>query len=219
MTTRTHRVKGIYGVGFICGVAGLLLAGCTANPESHQQFSMVKAISDQPVYSAISADDVKMAKVSKLAVLALPYKKSSSPIAKGELSAENRLALLRGTVPAVTVKGSAFAALSDGPLAAAEIQALFMGLDVMTSVDNHQTHRFFRNGDVEGNVVDPHGKAIVTPTNYDDSGNWFVSKSARICMDWFDWYTGDRTCYRVTKLGNSLMLTSDRQVIDYAILN
>lgn len=222
MTKRTHKKGHNCRIGVISSVAAVLLAGCVTTADTNEQISVVRVISDRPVHLTISASDVHEAKTNGTSVLALPDAKLSRVEADERLTAEQRLASLQSTVkPAVPTKASAFATLSNGPLTAPEIKALFLGLETTTNEVPIEVHRFGHLGQLEGEVVS--GTDIgIRPSNgtsYEDSASWIVTKKSQLCMDWFDWYSGDPACFRVIKRGKQIVLTGTEFSIHYEIRN
>jgi hypothetical protein len=138
------------------------------------------------------------------------------------LKVENRrLAFLQATVqPLVPTKAMAFASLADGPLRGAEINALFSALDVITQGGNRELHNFFRNGTVDGKGEWIYNTQITNGgTLEEDTAEWTISNSGKLCVDWFDWYSGSLNCYSVSKRGSKIVLLGKQDTIKYQILN
>lgn len=214
MTMRTYRME------FISSVAALLLAGCVTTPEGSEQVSVVRVVSNKSVHIVVSAGAVREEKTIGNTVLALPNVKVLPTVTEGKSRFKDRLAALQATVkPAVPTKAIAFATLSDGPLIGAEVKALFTGLDTLTGDGVPETHRFRHAGRVAGTLEHDPDLRSGNGTAQEDSASWEISNKSELCMNWFDWYSGDRICYRVIKHGNRIVLNSEYYSIHYEILN
>ena len=88
MTMRISQTMRSSGIGFLCGIAALMLAGCVTNPEIREQASVVQVISDRPVQMTVGAEDMREAKTKGTTILVLPNDKLSPAGTNGELVAE-----------------------------------------------------------------------------------------------------------------------------------
>jgi hypothetical protein len=192
-----------YKIGFIYSVAALFLAGCGINPATYERSAMVEVISDSPEHMTVSAKDVRIAKTTGTTILTLPNEKLS----------------FVKTVDKMSTKAEVFNLISDGPLEASAIKSLFSGLEVNSDDLVPETHTFRDNGYVDGVAESSRDRSISSGTAEEDFGSWSVTKNSRLCLDWVDWYSGDPTCYGVTKLGDRLLLNGKRHTFLYHILN
>lgn len=119
--------------------------------------------------------------------------------------------------PAIPAKATAFAALADGALTNAEIVALFSGLEAATHDTIPENHLFKHDGTVLGFILGANGEKSDNGTNEEDFGTWYVSKKVLLCVDWFDWYSGENLCFAVSKKGSKVVLNGDNFSILYDI--
>ena len=202
MTTPTKQIIRSCGTWLVCGITGILLSGCVGNSGFNQGPSSVRVISDEPVRSAFSAAALRHEKTSSTTVLSLPNDKLSS--------AEPTYS---------TSKAGEFSSLQDGQMETAEIKSLFSGLEVNAEDDIPEIHRFDDNGFVDGVAVSGRDRSISSGTSEEDFGSWSVTPKSRICLDWIDWYSGDPSCFSVTKSGGRLLLNGKRRTFVYQVLN
>ena len=199
---------------FIGTATALLLSGCITNGTN------TASMAAKPILNPTAIAFETKAIPEPRGVATAETDDLSHPQRARPRDASQRLSLLQATLPpTMPTKASAFAALANGRLIAEEIKALFSGLNVTTGTGLPETHVFGNNGTVEGSTSADSGIRPANGTAHEDSATWSVSPKNQICMDWFDWYFGDRTCFDVVKRGARLVLSSDRHTIHYAILN
>lgn len=183
----------------------VLLAGCVTNPERQEHLSVIKIVSATPVHVTVSAPPGHQQGTEFIApALAAPKVDGRTYMPQER---------------AVASKANAFASLSDGPLVPAEISLLFSGLEVTTHDRIPERHLFRGNGQVDGVVETGRDRGNGSGTVEEDSGSWSVTEMARLCLDWLDWYSGDRACYSVSKRGDKVLLTGGPYPVHYEIQN
>lgn len=206
----------VSGVGLTGVVLAMILTGCAADHGGKTPIATKPVITPVPIAfatkSKLGMDDVAIAGTEA----------PSAPMPEKHIDGAQRLVMLQATArPVLPSKSSAYSGLSDGPLIAAEIKALFMDLKIriLAQGENRRTHHFARDGYVEGWIYDTTIHHQADGMGFSDWGTWTVTRSSRLCMDWFDWYLGESHCYDVSKSGDEIVLRREDATIRYAILN
>ncbi|MBT5049341.1 MAG: hypothetical protein HOM58_12655 [Rhodospirillaceae bacterium] len=203
-----------FHMGFLGAVVALLLSGCVASSDGIGPVTAKPILNPTPIAFETKVNtnprDIGAAATDGL----------FAPLQPNATDAPRRLSLLQATArPAVPKKATAFSALADGPLSGAEIEALFSGLEVATHDSIPENHLFKHGGDVRGFILGANGEKSDNGTNEEDMGVWSISKEARLCLDWFEWYSGENVCFAVSKRENKIVLNAEAFSILYNIVD
>jgi hypothetical protein len=78
-----------------------------------------------------------------------------------------------------------------------------------------EIHGFRDDGHVDDVVISGRERGINSGTVDEDPGIWSATQNSPLCPDLIDRYSGDPTCYGVTKLGSRILLNGRRRTFLY----
>lgn len=163
---------------------------------------------------------VSQAIVGKAIPPSTPHATRAVATSTAAFTASGRSTAVVRPTPAVTGKSATYVPPRNRSLPPSEVKALFTDLVVVTDDTSPEKHSYLRNGQLNGSLLG--GEGGQRPNNgtmSDDSGSWNVSSAGQLCMKWWDWYGGQRQCFRVFKKNKVISLRGRWGRINYEIAN